>query len=293
MDLGATICRPAQSALRRLPAAPIARPLPAATPEAFPERSSAGRPHRYGIAYWIERDGHVWLVRRPPRACSAEWPRFRGANGPSTAARRRTRHRPACLHPFLARPASCLAPSPSGDGWWQPSTARRGRAADALSPRRRAGRWRDRAAPRCRLKKPQSPVKAAQIQSSRLRDNRETPWTIASTRLPAGCCSRALSCSERRSSRASCSTPSGPRRWAIRSPAWSRKARAAAPPSSRSKLYLANADATKGEQIFNKCIACHNADNGGANQLGPNLWGMVGDPIGHGKRLRLLGRAAE
>ena len=41
------------------------------------------------------------------------------------------------------------------------------------------------------------------------------------------------------------------------------------------------ADATKGEQVFKKCAACHNADKGGANALGPNLWGVLGKPHGH------------
>ena len=30
-------------------------------------------------------------------------------------------------------------------------------------------------------------------------------------------------------------------------------------------------------------MACHNADKGGANQLGPNLWDVIGEPIGQGK----------
>ena len=42
------------------------------------------------------------------------------------------------------------------------------------------------------------------------------------------------------------------------------------------------ADAAAGEQVFKKCAACHNADNGGANALGPNLWGVIGEPIGKG-----------
>jgi cytochrome c len=41
------------------------------------------------------------------------------------------------------------------------------------------------------------------------------------------------------------------------------------------------ADAAKGEQVFKKCAACHNADKGGANALGPNLWGVIGKPHGH------------
>ena len=47
------------------------------------------------------------------------------------------------------------------------------------------------------------------------------------------------------------------------------------------EFYLASADATKGEQVFKKCAACHNADKGGANALGPNLWGVLGKPHGH------------
>ena len=35
------------------------------------------------------------------------------------------------------------------------------------------------------------------------------------------------------------------------------------------EFYLAAADPTKGEQVFKKCAACHNADQGGANALGP------------------------
>ena len=45
------------------------------------------------------------------------------------------------------------------------------------------------------------------------------------------------------------------------------------------EVYLAKADPAKGQQIFNKCMACHNADKGGANQMGPNLWAVIGLPI--------------
>ena len=47
-------------------------------------------------------------------------------------------------------------------------------------------------------------------------------------------------------------------------------------------FYLASADVAKGQQVFNKCTACHNAEKGGANQLGPNLWGVLGEPVGKG-----------
>jgi cytochrome c len=49
------------------------------------------------------------------------------------------------------------------------------------------------------------------------------------------------------------------------------------------EFYLASADPAKGEQVFKKCAACHNADKGGPNQLGPNLWGVLGEPIGKGR----------
>jgi cytochrome c len=47
------------------------------------------------------------------------------------------------------------------------------------------------------------------------------------------------------------------------------------------EFYLASADPTKGAEVFKKCAACHNAEKGGANALGPNLWGAIGKPHGH------------
>jgi cytochrome c len=49
------------------------------------------------------------------------------------------------------------------------------------------------------------------------------------------------------------------------------------------EVYLAKADTAKGQQTFNKCAACHNADKGGPNALGPNLWNVLGEPVGQGK----------
>ena len=47
-------------------------------------------------------------------------------------------------------------------------------------------------------------------------------------------------------------------------------------------FYLASADAAKGEQVFKKCAACHNAEPGGPNALGPGLYGVMGNPVaGH------------
>lgn len=42
---------------------------------------------------------------------------------------------------------------------------------------------------------------------------------------------------------------------------------------------LARGDADAGEKIFRKCTACHTAEDGGANRVGPNLHGIVGAPV--------------
>jgi cytochrome c len=46
---------------------------------------------------------------------------------------------------------------------------------------------------------------------------------------------------------------------------------------------LAAADPAAGQKVYQKCSSCHNADQGGPNAIGPNLYGTVGAPIGEGK----------
>lgn len=43
---------------------------------------------------------------------------------------------------------------------------------------------------------------------------------------------------------------------------------------------LAKGDPAKGEAVFKKCQSCHTATQGGANGIGPNLFGTVGKAIG-------------
>lgn len=43
---------------------------------------------------------------------------------------------------------------------------------------------------------------------------------------------------------------------------------------------LASADPAKGEGVFKKCASCHTINQGGANGIGPNLFGIMGQPIG-------------
>ncbi|MEG3084645.1 cytochrome c family protein [Sphingomonas sp. PB2P12] len=46
---------------------------------------------------------------------------------------------------------------------------------------------------------------------------------------------------------------------------------------------LPTADAAKGAEVFKKCAACHTINQGGANGIGPNLYGTVGEAIAKGK----------
>ncbi len=45
-------------------------------------------------------------------------------------------------------------------------------------------------------------------------------------------------------------------------------------------LNMEGVDASKGEQVFAKCTACHTIEQGGANGIGPNLWAVMGSQIG-------------
>jgi cytochrome c len=42
---------------------------------------------------------------------------------------------------------------------------------------------------------------------------------------------------------------------------------------------LAADDAAKGAIVFQRCAMCHDADKGGGNGLGPNLFGVVGRKV--------------
>jgi cytochrome c len=49
-------------------------------------------------------------------------------------------------------------------------------------------------------------------------------------------------------------------------------------------FYLQTASAARGERGFSRCASCHTINQGGPNQTGPNLWGVMGEAIatGHG-----------
>jgi len=43
---------------------------------------------------------------------------------------------------------------------------------------------------------------------------------------------------------------------------------------------LAAANIQNGENVFKKCAVCHTVDKGGANKVGPNLYGLLGRDVG-------------
>lgn len=45
--------------------------------------------------------------------------------------------------------------------------------------------------------------------------------------------------------------------------------------------YLQTADAAAGQQVFQKCQACHTINQGGATGQGPNLYGTMGANLAH------------
>jgi A/G-specific adenine glycosylase len=66
MDLGSGICTSRKPRCLLCPIAERCAARAAGTPDAFPvKKPRAVRPHRYGTIFWLERDGHVLLVRRP------------------------------------------------------------------------------------------------------------------------------------------------------------------------------------------------------------------------------------
>jgi A/G-specific adenine glycosylase len=93
------------------------------TPDTFPQRKErAPRPHRYGVAYWVERGGKLWLVRRPQKGLlggmaalpGCEWTDLQplAVNAVATI-----RH--VFTH-FSLDLAIVPRAEPDGEGWWQP-----------------------------------------------------------------------------------------------------------------------------------------------------------------------------
>lgn len=68
MDLGATICTPRNPACAICPLMADCRARGRPDVERLPVKPpKKAKPHRHGLAHWIERDAQVWLVRRPDK----------------------------------------------------------------------------------------------------------------------------------------------------------------------------------------------------------------------------------
>jgi A/G-specific adenine glycosylase len=122
MDLGATVCRPRNPQCGICPLRGHCRACASGAPEAYPARKSrAPRPHKHGIAYWIERDDHVWLVRRPAKGLlggMAALPGSEWTAGPQTQSPGLGTVRHVFTHFSLDLMIVARA-DPIGEGWWQ------------------------------------------------------------------------------------------------------------------------------------------------------------------------------
>jgi A/G-specific adenine glycosylase len=68
MDLGATICTPRKPRCLLCPLSALCLARRQGRQDALPVKSpKKARPARSGTAFWIERDGRVWLVKRPAK----------------------------------------------------------------------------------------------------------------------------------------------------------------------------------------------------------------------------------
>ncbi|MEO7240245.1 MAG: A/G-specific adenine glycosylase [Sphingomicrobium sp.] len=121
MDLGATICRPRNPLCDRCPLAEPCLARASGTPAAFPVRTAKPpRPRRYGVAHWIERDGAVWLVRRPPSGLlggMAALPGPAWSETPVAVAEAIGTVRHVFTH-FALELAIVARAEPAGEGWW-------------------------------------------------------------------------------------------------------------------------------------------------------------------------------
>jgi A/G-specific adenine glycosylase len=122
MDLGATICRPKAPHCSSCPLGEQCRGRASGTPEAFPApKPRKERPHRFGLAWWIRREGALWLVRRPADGLlggmaalpGPEWQEERPPADPLAV------HRHGFTHFTLDLLMVPAAEPPAGEGWWQ------------------------------------------------------------------------------------------------------------------------------------------------------------------------------
>jgi len=123
MDLGASICRPKAPRCDICPLAPDCAAHASGAPESFPPRpDKTVRPERHGTAWWIERDGRLFLTRRPAKGMlggMAALPGPEWRNGPGPINGKAVRH--VFTHFALTLAIETRGELPEGmEGWWHP-----------------------------------------------------------------------------------------------------------------------------------------------------------------------------
>jgi len=123
MDLGATICRPRGPDCSVCPLKSGCAAHASGEPERFPgPKRKTARPLRHGISYWSERNGCVWLVRRPAKGMlggmaalpGPEWTDEPVAREPTLG---QVTHVFTHFRLELSVVSAAVA---AGEGWWHP-----------------------------------------------------------------------------------------------------------------------------------------------------------------------------
>jgi A/G-specific adenine glycosylase len=121
MDLGATICRPRAPDCAACPLQGGCIAFASLEPERFPApKRKSVRPTRHGIAHWTERNGCIWLVRRPAKGmlggmAALPGPEWTDAPQPAGPVLGRVHH--VFTH-FRLELAVVASDVPAGEGWW-------------------------------------------------------------------------------------------------------------------------------------------------------------------------------
>ena len=124
MDLGATICRPKAPACATCPLRTCCAAHAVGRPEIYPApKPKRVRPQRFGTAWWIERDGAVWLVRRPANGLLGAMAALPGSEWTGERPPRSDRELGCVRHVFTHFALELRVEprhEPAGEGWWQP-----------------------------------------------------------------------------------------------------------------------------------------------------------------------------
>ncbi len=139
MDLGATICTPKAPKCLLCPWREACAAFATGAPETYPRRAAkAERPQHFGVAFRVERDGAIWLVRRPDKGLlggmaglpTTEWrdEAWSRADALKQApAKAKWRHIGAMRHVFthfaLMLDVYAAEAEPHGEGWWGDASA--------------------------------------------------------------------------------------------------------------------------------------------------------------------------